>query len=171
MRAGVEREPRPGPRAELDHGMALDEIQHDERVLHHAANGGRLLRFVAQRDQLVAGGPHDVEAAARRLAEHDQLDADLVVAGRRVLVDEALLHQRLQMTIDRCLGGGEFLGDGAERRVVAAMRKMLENLQREIKRSGAGALPRGVACLRECAAEVPCEAGIGVRGVSSHFKY
>ena len=44
-------------------------------VLHHAADGRRLLRFVAQRDQLVAGRAHDVEAAARRLAEHDQLDA------------------------------------------------------------------------------------------------
>ncbi len=83
MRAGIESKPRPGPGAELDHGVALDEVQHDERFLHHGANGGGLLRPVAQRDQLVARRAHDVEAPARRLAEHHQLDAGLVIAGLR----------------------------------------------------------------------------------------
>jgi hypothetical protein len=139
MRAGLERQPRPGPGSELDHGVALDQIEHDGRVLHQTADGGRLMRLVAQRNQLVAARAHDVEAPARRLSQHDQLDADLIVPGGVDLVDEALLHQRLQMAIDRGLGGGEFLGDRAERHRVAAMREMLENPQREIQRAGAPA--------------------------------
>ena len=78
VRADLELEARAGPGAELDHRVALDEVEHHNLVLHHAAHGGRLPREVAQRDQLVATGAHDVEAPARRFAEHHQLDADLV---------------------------------------------------------------------------------------------
>ncbi len=149
--APVQREPGPGPRAELDDGVALDEIEHDHRILHHAADRGGLLRLVPQRDELVVAGAYDVEAPARRLAQHDELDADLVVAGGGILLDEVALRQCLQVAINGGLGRGEFLRDGAERGGMAAMREVLEDAQRQREGARTGTPPRG---------------GVGARGRS-----
>src|SRR5262245_25034494 len=74
------------------------------------------------------------------------------------------------MAIDRGLGGGELLGDDAERRVVTAMREILEYPQREHERPGAGLLLRRALsrARRDSAAQV-CT--VDVRAFHLYFKY
>ena len=110
----MEIETGPGPHAELDQVAAGQQFEHHHLAFDQGRGGDRLAAGLAQAGHGAAHGAQNIEAVTHCLAEHHQLDGDLVAFAFGLLAHIAASDQGAQMAMGPRLGDAQLAGDLAD---------------------------------------------------------
>src|SRR4051812_22718441 len=93
-----------GACSEIDERASVNELEHNDLILHERGERYGVLRNVAKLCHLFAAGGDDVEAFTQPLAQEKELDPRLIAFGQRVLTNESVPREHLQVPVDLRLG-------------------------------------------------------------------
>src|SRR5690242_9236049 len=100
MSARMKVEDGAGLGSEVYDGMSLQHLQNHHLIFHQSRQCHGLSRFFAKARKIVTGNNENVKALPQALPQDEQLDSRRITHRRRLLMNEAVQHESLQMAID-----------------------------------------------------------------------